>query len=1078
MGVRSRLAVVARSLAAVAVVVSVLGVVEPPAEAEAQPLPSTPVVHFVVDVSGSMGGAPLTQAKQAVVDSVNALPDDVALGLRSYSGGCTQPASPLVPIATGNEQQLLTAVNGLTAGGGTPTSAAVALAINEMKAYPSSGPKRLVLLTDGDNGCPVTICDTVRNGLTTNLEFAVFTVGLGVSAGAATDLSCAATVSNGQYFPSTTAGLPEAIVNASLSPLGGQLTPGEIRGGGNPGSRRTECSQGEAGDPVNTATGFWYQSFTDLAIADRGPGLVLARTFNSDAVGESGIFGPGWSSSADMRLQFANNVARIVQENGSEVRFTQVSPGVFVAPPRITGTLSRAADGSWTYWVNRSTRYGFDAAGQLTLVADRNGLATTFTRPNPTTLVMTGAGTPSRSITLTLANGRVTQAQDHTGRRATYAYDAAGRLVTVTDPVGAVTGFVVDTVGRIVRWNRPDGTNVRNTYDGSGRVTTQTDGTDAVMGFDYSNPATGTVITDARGNRRVDRYVVGLLRSRVVAQGTPVEGTWQYEYDPVSLGCISITDPGGRTTTKAYDARGNLTRVSDAEGRTTTFAYQASGPLGPEDKPSSITDPTGVVTTLTYNPAGELLTTSRTIGATAATITYRYEVAGEITSVTDPTGRRTTFAYNGSGDRTASTDPAGNTTTWTHDALGRTLTERQPSGRTSTWAYDGRDDVTSITDPSGAQTRFTLDALRRVASTTDAAGAVNTSAFDAEGRVTALTRPDGTRIQRSYDPVGNLTSHTDGGGSVTRYTYDARNRATRVTDPLDRVTAMAFDAVDNVTLMTDPDGRTTSLSYDRVDQLTGVDHQDPATPDVDLTYDPLGRRSGMTDGTGRSTWTYDSLGRLTGSTGGSGLETLYEWDLAGRLLQIDYPDPGGVVTYGYDAAGRGTTVTDWLGNTNTWAWDPDDRPATRTAPGGLNTTYGYDQVGRSSAITTTGPSALSFQYAYDARSLLTAATLGGLGGANGSTAYGHDALGRVTGPGGGTPAYSPAGDLTQLDGAARARDVARQLCWTAPGLSQNGCANPPTGATVFTTDVNGNRTLQQRPNGNRTRYLYDQAQRL
>ncbi|MBM3664055.1 MAG: VWA domain-containing protein, partial [Actinobacteria bacterium] len=978
MGIRSELAVVVRSSAVLVAVVSVLGVVEPPAEAEAQPLPSTPVVHFVVDVSGSMGGQPLAQAKQAVVDSVNALPDGVALGLRSYAGSCSQPAAPLVPIATGNEQQLLAAVNGLATGGLTPTSAALALAINELKAYPSSGSKRLVLLTDGDNQCAPSICDTVRNGLTTNLEFAVFTVGLDVNASAASDLSCAATVSNGQYFPSTTTGLPEAIVNASLSPLGGQLTPGEVRGGGNPGSRRSECSQGEAGDPVNTATGFWYQSFTDLAIADRGPGLVLARTFNSDAVGESGIFGPGWASTADMRLQFANNVARIVQENGSEVRFTQVSPGVFVAPPRITGTLSRAADGSWTYWVNRSTRYGFDAAGQLTLVADRNGLATTFTRPTPTTLVMTGAGTPARSITLTLANGRVTQAQDHTGRRVTYAYDAAGRLVTTTDPVGAVTGFVHDASGRIVRWNRPDGTNVRNTYDASGRVTTQTDGTGAVMSFDHSNPATGTVITDARGNRRVDRYGVGLLRSRIVAQGTPVEGTWQYEYDPVSLGCISITDPGGRTTTKAYDARGNLTRVTDAEGRTTTFRYQANGPLGPEDKPSSITDPTGVVTTLTYNPAGELLTTSRPLGTTAATISYRYDVPGEVTAVTDPTGRRSTFAYNGSGDRTASTDPAGNTTTWTYDALGRRLTERQPSGRTSTWAYDARDDVTSITDPSGAQTRFTLDAMRRVASTLTPTGAENVFAFDAEGRVTTLTRPDGTRIQRSYDAVGNLTSHTDGGGSVTRYAYDARDRATTVTDPLDRVTTMAFDAVDNVTLVTDAAGRTTDLDHDRVDQLTRVDYQDPATPDVTIGYDPLGRRTSMGDGSGQSSWTYDSLGRLTASVGGSGLETLYEWDLAGRLLQVDYPDPGGVVTYGYDAAGRGTTVTDWLGNTNTWAWDPDDRPATRTAPGGLTTTYGYDQVGRSAAITTTGPSPLSFQYAYDARSLLTAATNGGL----------------------------------------------------------------------------------------------------
>ncbi|MBM3664065.1 MAG: hypothetical protein FJW94_14550, partial [Actinobacteria bacterium] len=171
-----------------------------------------------------------------------------------------------------------------------------------------------------------------------------------------------------------------------------------------------------------------------------------------------------------------------------------------------------------------------------------------------------------------------------------------------------------------------------------------------------------------------------------------------------------------------------------------------------------------------------------------------------------------------------------------------------------------------------------------------------------------------------------------------------------------------------------------------------------------------------------------------------------------------FPAHGSGIGIGYDPLGRRTSMGDGSGQSS---W-----------------TYGYDQVGRSAAITTTGPSPLSFQYAYDARSLLIAATSGGLGGANGTVSYTHDSLGRVGGSGGGTPAYSPAGDLTQLDGASRARDVARQLCWTAPGLSQNGCANPPTGATVFTHDANGNRTLQQRPNGNRTRYLYDQAHRL
>lgn len=115
---------------------------------------NAPVVHFVVDVSGSMDGEKLDNAKAAIKDAAAKLPDTTALGLRSYSGGCDQSSvPPLVPIATNDDAAIISAADGLAAGGGTPTTAALAKleqGLNDLQAFPTTGDKRLVLLTDGD----------------------------------------------------------------------------------------------------------------------------------------------------------------------------------------------------------------------------------------------------------------------------------------------------------------------------------------------------------------------------------------------------------------------------------------------------------------------------------------------------------------------------------------------------------------------------------------------------------------------------------------------------------------------------------------------------------------------------------------------------------------------------------------------------------------------------------------------------------------------------------------------------------------------------------------------------------------
>ena len=144
----------------------------------------------------------LTEAVDAINTTVEAIPDTTALGLRSYAGSCNQSSVPvLVPIGLDNDDQIVAAANNLSAGGGTPTTAALDAGIDELLAYPSAGTKRLVLLTDGDTQCGISAYDFIKQKDLGSLELTLYTVGLQVSPVAAADLQCAAEYTGGTYIP-------------------------------------------------------------------------------------------------------------------------------------------------------------------------------------------------------------------------------------------------------------------------------------------------------------------------------------------------------------------------------------------------------------------------------------------------------------------------------------------------------------------------------------------------------------------------------------------------------------------------------------------------------------------------------------------------------------------------------------------------------------------------------------------------------------------------------------------------------------------------------------------------------------
>lgn len=172
-------------------------------------------IVLVVDVSGSMSGTPLAQAKSALDTSVASISDDVAVGLRSYAGGCGNGGNLLVEVGLDNRTEISNAVAGLSAGGGTPTPDALRAAVGDL---PTSGSRTVVLISDGASSCGPACPVAAELLASEQVDFTVFTVGFNAPQSAAADLTCVADTTGGSYVQATdTDSLVDAIGGATSS---------------------------------------------------------------------------------------------------------------------------------------------------------------------------------------------------------------------------------------------------------------------------------------------------------------------------------------------------------------------------------------------------------------------------------------------------------------------------------------------------------------------------------------------------------------------------------------------------------------------------------------------------------------------------------------------------------------------------------------------------------------------------------------------------------------------------------------------------------------------------------------------
>ena len=749
-------------------------------------------------------------------------------------------------------------------------------------------------------------------------------------------------------------------------------------------------TSGFANDPVNVATGNFIEPETDLSFPGTfARNLNLKRMYNSLAVTNSqdipsGVFGIGWSSTLDQRLEFDADKASWFTADGRILTFaregegfarasgeawwlTRAEPGSDAyarveASQRETQQqlkksrgLDESADQALTqepfYWIvmnNAHESFGFSASGDWvsatdghpsnTVVAfrDAQGQVTDLVHPGSQRgirvdyeeLVQSTKAPEYRPISAYTYNTTGTEA-DTPLMAAEYSYEGE-HLTSVTTNAG-VRSYTHTDAGLIREVINANGiVEVTNTYDELGRVAHQLTEYGREVSYTYT-PSLVTIVADAETGDNSNLWTSD-SKGRLIGI-TATDGSRQtMRYD--SFGNrVGITERDGSRTARVFDNRGRLKRERTPEGTDYTYGWDEHDRItGVSVRDARDPRNLGTPMTVSYEYADSVNPNpSAVIDADGAQTLYDWDERGLLTRVTDPTGVSTTFEYDAYGDLVLVTNGAGNTTTLIRDDHGRVIGVIDPLGRRGTATYNSSGALASIENADGARWTFAYPEFAVESLPSLVRNSTNTSGG-----------------------CGNLPiSVTDPYGATIRFTYNAGGEIASATNPLGHTTEGTFDTWGNLVGLTTASGAVWNYVYDGLSQL--VEATNPSGAVTRYSYDLNGELSSVTDATGveikRRVDRQRGIEEIADAFSSSFIHT----DIFGRVTSEQKRARGGssakktdveseFITY--DAAGRPVEVLDAAGGLTRCERDGAGRVLRVISAEGRIETYDYDAAGR------------------------------------------------------------------------------------------------------------------------------------
>jgi RHS repeat-associated protein len=674
------------------------------------------------------------------------------------------------------------------------------------------------------------------------------------------------------------------------------------------------------------------------------------------------VYPEGSSASFEYEHTF-NKLTRMSDPRGSVSAYRYDDRGNLVEKVEAVGTGAE-----------RTTTYTYDQYGQL-LSATMEG----------------DALTEAATTTLTYdASGNIASITDPEGNRTEFLeYDAMGNMLRMQDARGNVWSFAYDALGRLVSRSCPIGCATAYEYDGAGNRTAMIDA--ALKRFDFEY--------DAHDNRikAVDPY------AHYVATA--------YNTDNLPT---KVTDQEGRVTEFEYDNEGRLLQAVDGAGNATGYHYDASQETDASSyKPVQIDYPT-YSKKLAYDKMQRVVLETDILDAGTQRFTsYTYDAAGNMVTKTDPERNATAYAYDALNRLVKVTDALGGVSEWGFDDRGNCVSVKDPSGGVTRYAYNRNNRLVKMTLPMGEETSYAYDAVgNRTAVHQDDGGKIAYE-YNAVNRLTKIlhfTADDpaspAKTVELAYDALGRMVSYSDGSTSAA-YVYDDLGRKTSESVNYGHFTlsySYAYAANGYKKSFTGPDGVTYGYTYDANNRLSGVSIPEqghittnayqwnsstritlPGGSTTDYGYDPLMQLQSITlQDPGQNTamdyrYARSASGSITSKETEHGSYD-YAYDKLYRLTEATKPDTD-AEAYTYDALGNRLTAASHDG---LWSYNANNQLLSYA-----DISYEYDDNGNMIRKLVNGVTA--FHYIYDVEDRLVRVERG-----DGTTvaAYYYDPFGR------------------------------------------------------------------------------------
>jgi RHS repeat-associated protein len=452
---------------------------------------------------------------------------------------------------------------------------------------------------------------------------------------------------------------------------------------------------------------------------------------------------------------------------------------------------------------------------------------------------------------------------------------------------------------------------------------------------------------------------------------------------------------------------------------------------------------------------------------------YHYSFYGQLEKITDTNGNEIEFVYDTSHKLVKITDGFDRNTDITY-AGGRIAKITDPKNRTVGYAYDSEGRLVSVTDPQGDTVTYEYNAnfISAIVKPGESRRTYNYVQLGDKYVIDSVTDEKGYSDKFIYNPEQKYTEYINESRISEKHYYNDKNLETKVVYSDGSYIEIQYDEKNNMISRTDELGKTTLFEYDAVRNLTQT-----------------------TDANGYSErWTYNQWNKVSQYTDKLGNVITYQYDPKGNLTSVTFPDYSSM-SYGYNEKGQLVSETDQLGNASQLSYNNVGYIETVTGREGNITRQSTDAIGNVTSITNAKENATSFAYNMDNKLVQLTDALGkserfeydsrknlvkmiDKNGSASTLEYDkRNKLIKTTSPLGETTVY-----IYREDGRI-VSEILNNTSTTIYTYDQRGRLAVKTQKETSVTrsyqyDPKGQVVIETDPNGNATRYFYDNLGRV